>query len=155
MRTAKIGPDLRLCTLSTSWSWNGNNRSTTVVVIMLSDAFVRNRLITNGVYSWVTHLHIAVPTITRYFTLRVIHELKRRNSSEEIHPSDSASNLSALKLITFIAWIRLFLSTLIFYFFYHTKIPVSSKAEEGKTQLGQQEEVPIEVKENQVQKNRK
>ena len=52
------------CTLSTSWSRNGNNRSTTDVVLIL-DAFVRSGLMTNSVYTWVTHLHIAVPTMTR------------------------------------------------------------------------------------------
>ena len=40
-----------------------NDRSKTVVV-SISGAFVRSRLITNGVYTRVTHLHIAVPTIT-------------------------------------------------------------------------------------------
>ena len=40
-----------------------NDRSKTVVV-SISGAFVRSRLITNGVYTRVMHLHIAVPTIT-------------------------------------------------------------------------------------------
>ena len=41
-----------------------------------------------------------------------------------------------------------------FYFYNHTEIPISS-ADEGKSQLHQQEEVPGEVKNNQAQKNRK
>ena len=47
------------CTLSTSWSRNRNDRSTTVVD-MVSGVFVRSRLITNSVYTqgrickWVT-----------------------------------------------------------------------------------------------------
>ena len=42
-----------------------------------------------------------------------------------------------------------------FYFYNHTEIPISSKADEGKSQLRQQEEVSSEVKENQAQENRK
>ena len=32
--------------------------------LLISAAFVRSRLITNSVYTWVTHVHITVPTIT-------------------------------------------------------------------------------------------
>ena len=42
-----------------------------------------------------------------------------------------------------------------FYFYTHTEIPISSKADEGESQLRQQEDLPSEVKENQAQKNRK
>ena len=42
-----------------------------------------------------------------------------------------------------------------FYFYTHTEIPISSKDDEGESQLRQQEDVPSEVKENQAQKNRK
>ncbi|CAH3022853.1 unnamed protein product [Porites evermanni] len=43
-------------------------------------------------------------------------------------------------------------STLLF-FYNHTENPISSKADEGKTQLPQQKEASREVKENQAQKN--
>ena len=42
-----------------------------------------------------------------------------------------------------------------FYFYTHTEIPISSKADEGESQLRQQEDLPSEVKENQAQKSRK
>ena len=42
-----------------------------------------------------------------------------------------------------------------FYFYTHTEIPISSKADGGESLLRQQEDVPSEVKENQAQKNRK
>jgi len=56
------------------------------VVVLISGAFVRSRLITNGVYIGVIHLHIAVPTITCFrLTLRVIHKLKRTSKGQFQH----------------------------------------------------------------------
>ena len=56
------------------------------VVVLISGAFVRSRLITNGVYIGVIHLHIAVPTITCFrLTLRVIHKLKRTSQGQFQH----------------------------------------------------------------------
>ena len=47
-----------------------------------------------------------------------------------------------------------FLHFTLLFFYNHTENPISS-ADEGKSQLCQQEEVPSEVKETQAQKNRK
>ena len=56
------------------------------VVVLISGAFVRSRLITNGVYIGVIHLHIAMPTITCFrLTLRVIHKLKRTSQGQFQH----------------------------------------------------------------------
>ena len=56
------------------------------VVVLISGAFVRSRLITNGVYIGVIHLHIAVPTIACFrLTLRVIHKLKRTSQGQFQH----------------------------------------------------------------------
>ena len=40
------------------------------VVVLISGAFLRSRLITKGFYTRVTYLHIAVPTITRPYATR-------------------------------------------------------------------------------------
>lgn len=47
-----------------------------------------------------------------------------------------------------------FLHSTLLFFYNHTEDPILS-ADEGKSQLRQQEEVPSEVEENQAQKNRK
>ena len=48
-----------------------------------------------------------------------------------------------------------FLHSTLLFFYNHTENPTSSKADEGKPQLLQQEEASREVKENEAQKNRK
>ena len=47
------------------------------VVILKSGTFVWSRLLMNGVFTQVRHLHITVPTITCSLGLWVIHKLKR------------------------------------------------------------------------------
>ena len=59
-----------------SWAWQ--------LSFWYRGAFVRSRLITNGVYIGVIHLHIAVPTITCFrLTLRVIHKDIERTISTQ------------------------------------------------------------------------
>ena len=70
------------------------------------------------------------------------------------------SHSSRVKVNNLRALYRLYISTLISYiprfcFSITTENPISSKADEGKSQLPKQKEGFREVKENQVQKNRK